>query len=698
MKRFLIFAAFLCWTAFSYAQVKVACIGDSVTYGYGLGDDRDSQSYPAQLQSLMGQGFDVRNFGHNGATLLRHGHRPYNTLPEYTAALEYAPDIAVIHLGLNDTDPRNWPNFSDEFIPDYRALIDDLRRVNPSVKIWICRLSPIFHGHPRFLSGTRDWHARIQEIIPVIAETAGTGLIDLHTPLFVRPDLFADNLHPSAEGYGIIAKTVYGAVTGDFGGLKLSCMYADNMVLQRGKPLVISGSADAGQQVEVTLAPEQAAPAKKSRKLQKPAPLAQASAVAASDGKWSVTLPATEAGGPYVLSIGDSTFHNVWLGEVWVCNGQSNMAFKLRSCFTAKEDIEAAASRSDIHLFKMTQRCFTDNVAWSQEDLDAVNRLDYFKTNGWETADAGHAADFSAIGYHFGRVLADSLGCHVGLIDCAVGGSTAESWCDGEVLRWDFPQILYNWNTGDLGQQWARERSAKNMEKSPNKLQRHPYQPCYLFDSAIRKIDRYQVKGLIWYQGESNAHNMEAHERLFDCAVRSWRQWWGEELPVEMIQLSGIASRPSWSHFRDSQRRLAETVPGVAMTVCSDLGNPTDVHPREKRTVGVRAASSALHYFYGMDVIPSGPVYRSMSREGNALRLNFDFADGLVAGKGFEIAGRDGLYHEAEAKVEGCTVVVRSDEVAEPCSVRFAWTSYPVDAVLLNSTGMPASTFRDTLK
>ena len=698
--RRLICSALLFIAAFSLssAQVKVACIGDSVTYGYGLDEDRDSLSYPAQLQKLMGQEYDVRNFGHNGATLLRNGHRPYNSLPEYTAALEFVPDLAVIHLGLNDTDPRNWPNYSDEFIPDYRALIDDLRKVNPSVKIWICRMTPIFHGHRRYLSGTRDWHARIQEVIPVIAETAETGLIDLFTPLFVRPDLFADNLHPSAEGYGIIAETVYGALTGDYGGLQLSCMYSDDMVLQREKPLTLSGTADAGQAVEVTLIPEVKTPAKgKARKAPKPAPVAEAKAEAAADGKWSVTLPAMEAGGPYVLTIGDREFHNVWVGEVWVCNGQSNMAFMLRQCLTAEEDIAASKERSDIHLFKMTQRCFTDNVAWSEEDLAALNRLELFKTSGWETAAAGNSADFSAIGYHFGKVLADSLGCHVGLIDCAVGGSTTESWCDAEVLRWDFPQVLYNWMTGDFGQEWARGRAAKNIEKSTNKLQRHPYQPCYLFDSAIRKMDRYPVKGLVWYQGESNAHNIETHEIFFRLAVKSWRQWWGEELPVEMIQLSGI-NRPSWPYFRDSQRRLAETMPGVEMTVCSDLGHPTDVHPKEKRTVGVRAAASALHYFYDMDVVPSGPVYKSMVREGDALRLSFDWADGMVAGKGFEIAGHDGLYHEAVATVDGCTVLVRSDKVPEPCAVRYGWKPDPVDAVLRNAAGIPASTFKAEIK
>lgn len=123
--------------------------------------------------------------------------------------MQFAGDLVVIHLGLNDTDPRDWPNFRDDFIPDYLALIDSFRMVNPKCKIWICRMSPISHRHLRFKSGTRDWYEQIQRTIGKVAEDAHVGLIDLQEELYCRPDLLPDALHPTAEGATILARTVF---------------------------------------------------------------------------------------------------------------------------------------------------------------------------------------------------------------------------------------------------------------------------------------------------------------------------------------------------------------------------------------------------------------------------------------------------------------------------------------------------------
>lgn len=667
----------------SYAQVpvKVACVGDSVTYGYGIGD-RDNDSYPAQLQALLGGGFEVRNFGHNGATLLNHGHRPYTTLPEYGESLEYKADLVVIHLGLNDTDPRNWPNYSEEFIPDYKSLIDDYRKANPSARIWICLMTPIMHGHHRFQSGTRDWHAQEQKAIRQIAATSDVGLIDLYGPLFTRPDLFADNLHPDAEGAGIIAKTVYGAITGDFGGLAVSEMYSDHMVLQRERPICIHGTANAGEKIKVTLA---------GSKLK---------TEAGPDGTWEVQLPAMPAGGPYELRIGTKEktleFKDIWIGEVWLCAGQSNMEFKLSQCSTATEDIAGADAQERLHLFNFKENWLTSNQAWPASALDSVNRLQYLTPEGWERSSSAGAASFSAVGYHFGRMLADSLGCHVGLVSCAVGGSTTESWVDPEILRWEYPQVLYNWAKSDFGQEWARGRALKNIELSDNPLQRHPYQPGYLFDAAIRQLDGWGIKGILWYQGESNAHNMETHADFFRLMVKGFRRYFGEGTAIQMVQLSGIGNRPSWPWFRDSQRRLAEEIDGVGLTVCSDLGHPTDVHPKDKRPVGERSAACVLNEVYSRkDIIPAGPVYKGFRREGRHLFLSFDNAYGLSASKGFEIAGEDGIYHQASVKVHDGQIVIWSDGVSVPCAVRYAWQPNPTEADLTNGSGIPASTFRD---
>ena len=149
----------VCATAFAtYGKdtVKVACIGNSITYGT-LVEDRETMSYPAQLGRMLGDGYEIGNFGRPGATLLKKGHNPYMKSPEWRDALAFKPDIAIVHLGVNDTDPRNWPYHGDEFVTDYVSLIDSLRAVNPDVRIIIARLTPLSAKHYRFKSGTRAW-------------------------------------------------------------------------------------------------------------------------------------------------------------------------------------------------------------------------------------------------------------------------------------------------------------------------------------------------------------------------------------------------------------------------------------------------------------------------------------------------------------------------------------------------------------
>ena len=157
-------------SAKSKGPIRVACIGNSITYGYGLAD-REHEAYPVLLQQKLGAKYQVENFGKSGATLLARGHRPYFQQEEYKKALAFRPDIAVIHLGVNDTDPRNWPNYQDEFIPDYHHLIDTLRAVNPQVRILIARTTPIGVEHPRFESGTRDWQLQIQQMLSLSTST-----------------------------------------------------------------------------------------------------------------------------------------------------------------------------------------------------------------------------------------------------------------------------------------------------------------------------------------------------------------------------------------------------------------------------------------------------------------------------------------------------------------------------------------------
>lgn len=681
---FLLLTLLLCLPLSGRQRLKVACVGNSVTYGMGL-PNREKESYPTRLQEMLGPDYEVRNFGHSGSTLLNRGHRPYVKVPEYRQALDFKADIVVIHLGLNDTDPRNWPQHRDDFVADYHALIDSFRTANPHARVWICLMTPIFHDHRRFDSGTREWHALIQDHICLVAEGAGTGLIDLYTPLHRRPDLFPDALHPNAEGAEILAHTVYGALTGNYGGLQLPVTYGDGMVLQRNQPLTINGTANAGERVKVKFL---------GRKL---------TATAGSNGSWSVSLPPQPAGGPYEMHIEAGnrhvTFKDVWLGEVWLCSGQSNMEMRLRQIATAAEDIAAADKATRLHLYNMPSIEPTYAKEWAAERLDSVNRLLYVMPGRWERSSAATAGNFSAIAYNFGRQLADSLGCHVGLISNAVGGSCTENWIDRAMLERELPAILRNWKENDHIMDWARDRAKLNIKQAANPRQRHPYEPAYLFESAILPLKDYAIGGVLWYQGESNAHNIELHERLFNMLQRSWRAYWQRpDLPFYFVQLSSIATRPSWPHFRDSQRRLAETLPHTWMAVSSDLGDSLDIHPRHKREVSDRLVRSALAHTYGYRLCSSGPEYAGTVREGKTLRLTFRHADGLQAAggakelTGFEVAGSDGLFHAATARIEGETIVVKNPEVSVPCAVRYGWQPF-TRANLVNRYGLPASTF-----
>ena len=684
MKRFLFACIALSLIAISlHAQkIKVACVGNSVTYGYGL-DRPEVNAYPAQLQRLLGDEFEVGNFGKSGATLLNKGHRPYMQQEEFKKAIAFAGDRVIIHLGLNDTDPRNWPNYRDEFVSDYLSLIDSFRLVNPKCKIAICRMTPISNRHQRFESGTRDWYWQIQKSIEEIAEIANVSLIDLQEGLYNRPDLLPDALHPNIEGAGIIASKVYCALTGDYGGLQLSQLYSDNMVLQREEEIVLSGIANAGDVVTVTIGRQ------------------KKKAITSSNGKWSVVLDPLQTGNPYTLTISTSkkkyVFNNVLAGEVWLCSGQSNMAFMVKEGAEKREQLAKASSKPQIRFFDMKPRWLTNSEEWDVSVLDSLNRLQYYKETKWQECNEQTAANVSAIAYEFGMMLSDSLHVPVGLIINAIGGSACESWIDRKTLEFSYPDILYSWKENDRIQPWVRERASLNVKQSSNKLQRHPYEPCYLFEAGIAPLAKYPVKGVIWYQGESNAHNIEVHEILFPLLVESWRKNWNKELPFYYVQLSSL-NRPSWTWFRDSQRRMLKDIRCVGMAVSSDCGDSTNVHPTRKKEVGDRLARLALHDTYGKTLTPSGPLFRSVEFTNGAAFVTFDFNEGMHSSDGeslktFEIAEHEGVFFAAMAEVVDGRIKVWSKEVKNPRFVRYGWQPF-TRANLVNKEGLPASTFR----
>ncbi len=677
ISTFLAAALFCAGVFVANAVTRVACVGNSITYGMKI-PDREKSCYPAQLQRMLGSDYEVGNFGHSGATLLNRGHNPYMKLPEFRQALEFKPDIVLIHLGVNDTDPRDWPDFNDGFVRDYLALIDSFKVVNPAARVILANISPVNATHKRFKSGTREWRHQVRDAVERVALASGAELIDFETPLNDRRHLLPDGLHPDAEGASRLALTAYSAITGNYWGLSMAPVYQSGMVLQRDRPLRIGGTANAGERVTLTLGGE------------------SYSAVTDNRGRWEVVTLPLVAGPSYemVVTAGDKTlrFTDILAGEVWLASGQSNMEFTLGQSTGGKEET-ARANDSNLRFYDAKRAFHIDSHWYTDSIMDCINHLDFFKPAKWQGVTPANAGNLSAVAYYFAKQLRDSLDVPVGIICNAVGGAPTESWIGISALEEEIPEILIDWTNNDYVQKWVQGR-AKDKE-----CVRHPYDPSYLFSAGIVPLDSYPIEGVIWYQGESNAHNIEVHERLFPLLVSNWREYFRDaSMPFYFVQLSGL-NRPSWPQFRDSQRRMARRIPGVAMAVSSDYGDSLDVHPKNKRPVGERLGLLALRDTYGRDIVASGP--EPVKAENRGLSIAVTFANGAgmrpAAGDeliGFEVAEIDGLYYPATARVENDSVLlVSSGKVAKPRYVRYAWQPF-TRANLVNAEGLPASTFR----
>lgn len=686
--RVLLLWGCLLFTFFAAAQpIKVACVGNSVTFGYGL-KNPSIAAYPVILQSLLTKKYQVQNFGLSGATLLKKGHRPYFRSKEFTQAIAFSPDIVIIHLGLNDTDPRNWPNYKTDFEPDYSWLISQFREKNPKVKVYICRLTPIFDGHPRFKSSTRDWYTQIQQLIPGIALANNTGLIDLHTPLSSRPDLFADDLHPNEEGAEIIAKTIYSALTGDYGNLKLASIFSDHMIIQRNKPIVIYGTANRDDQITVSFGQE--------KRLVKP-----------KQGYWKAVFAARAAGGPYSLRISTTAqtinIQDILIGDVWLCSGQSNMVFPVNASAGAASALNDLKANTPLRILNFKPIADTNDQSWNEATLRKVNQLAYF--NGqWERAGKQNLADFSAVAYYFGEEVQQKTHVPIGLIQLAVGGSTVESWINRSTMEHDeqLVDVLSNWRKSDFVQEWVRGRADVNLKNAENPKQRHPYEPTYNYEAGIVKLTDFPIRGVIWYQGESNAQNPEQYAHAFPTLVKSWRSKWGYDFPFYYVQLSGI-NRPDWPAFREMQFSIQTQIPHSGMAVSYDLGDSTNVHPVRKKQIGKRLALLALNKTYGNpEIISSGPIPISVRKEKGRFIVRFQNARNLhtrngEAVKGFELINQKGMRFDAKGRVSGTHVELAIPAKQHFKKILYAWQAFS-DANLLNEANLPASTFSLTLK
>ena len=478
--------------------------------------------------------------------------------------------------------------------------------------------------------------------------------------------------------------------------LKVPAIIGSNMVVQQGVPVPVWGWAAAGEQVTVRFRDQ------------------SKQATAGADGKWMVKLDPLQPGEPAEMTImgkGTSpvTLRNVLVGEVWLCSGQSNMEWRLRQS-QYPEKFSAEAKYPSI-------RFFTVKKANKDEPVTDVE-------GQWVECTPEAALDFSAVGYHFGRELHQTLGVPVGLINSSWGGTPVEAWTAKRYVETDPEQkkLLEEYPNRVAEAQRRREQFTEAMAahreavakaqaegKPAPQAPRPPGNvgpgPTQLHNGMIAPLVPFAIKGAIWYQGESNAGNAMGYRRQFPAMIRNWREDWGYEFPFLFVQLANFMKRSDqpeesqWAELREAQLMTLSALPKTGMAVIIDIGEADDIHPRNKQDVGHRLAVSAQKVAYGRDAVHSGPIYDSMKVEGDKVRLTFKHTgSGLVAKdgetvNGFAVAGEDRKFVWADAKIDGNSIVVSSKDVSKPVAVRYAWADNP-EANLYNTEGLPASPFR----
>ncbi len=477
------------------------------------------------------------------------------------------------------------------------------------------------------------------------------------------------------------------------GELKLPSILGDNMVLQREANVPIWGWADAGQKVTVSLDGQ------------------VASTVTGANGKWLLHLKDLRMGGPYEMTVQAGTtlvVRNILVGDVWLCSGQSNMQANMG--WLAPRQDRLTADHPEIRLFLTP-------IWLSPEPLEDVQ-------GEWLVCSPKSVGAFSAVGYYFGRKIQQTLAIPVGLICSASGGSTAQTWMSAEAfagknlpgapdgppqeyrkgfyqkLR-EFREALDAWEAG-AAVPGVDLKSLPPKPKSP--LMGLGYPAVGSFNAMIAPLQSFAIRGVIWYQGEANTDSPDQYARILEALIEDWRQFFGNpELPFLQVQLAAFIPdnvRPgNWAALREQQNLVARKVRNVGMAVALDVGDPKDIHPRNKKPVGERLALLALRQVYGKDLVSSGPVYEPMTVEGSSIRLSFREAGaGLMPREGdflqgFQVAGADRVFVQADALIDGRQIRVSARGVDHPVAVRYAWSDCP-ECNLVNKEGLPAGPFR----
>lgn len=488
-----------------------------------------------------------------------------------------------------------------------------------------------------------------------------------------------------------------------FAGVQPAPYFSDNAVLQQHARVPVWGTANPGEKITVSVQKQ------------------NVSASADKSGRWLATLNDLSPGGPFEMTISGGntvTLRNILVGEVWFCAGQSNMVLPLSATLDGPEEA-ARADYPQIRLFN-EMKAGTENAGWPERDEHAQ----------WQTCSPESAAAFSATAYYFGRDLYKARKVPVGLVHASVGGSKIDAWSDlGELQKEPLAKpILDRWakDTANYDkliaayrvsyEKWSTSAAAARAEGSPIPKEPrriygpgHVYEPGGLYKKFVVPFMPYAIRGVVWYQGESNAYTAALYARLFPSMITSWRKAWGEgDFPFLYVQLprydSNSAPHPyydkvQWPELREAQLKTL-SLPHAAMAVTIDIeDDPHNIHPKRKQEIGERLALAARGAVYGESLAWSGPIFKGMTIDGAVATISFQHAESGLKTKdgappvGFAIAGEDGIFVPADAEITGNNVKLRSDKVPKPVAVRYAWDGAP-DVNLYNKDGLPASPFR----
>jgi sialate O-acetylesterase len=441
--------------------------------------------------------------------------------------------------------------------------------------------------------------------------------------------------------------------------ITLPAIIGDNMVLQQKHNVPLWGWSTPNKMVTIT-------PGWNNQKI---------SSIAGSTGKWMILLQTPAAGGPFTIKINDTVLSNILVGEVWLCSGQSNMQWPVSMIKDAEKEINEATYPSI--------RFFTVARQFSEEPKKNCY-------GHWLECSPSSIETFSAVAYFYGRELYRELKVPIGLINASWSGTPAEAWTRNEILKSDNDLKVY-----------LQRYEEKILKSEPGICPMDRFAPSGLYNGMIAPLIPFSIHGAIWYQGEANVNEPELYEILFPAMIQNWRLDWGEtDFPFYYVQIAPYDYEIplSGAALRDSQRKTLSLV-NTGMAVTMDIGNPKDIHPKNKQEVGRRLASLALAKDYGKSgLIWSGPIFNSMNIENDKIRIDFlHTSNGLIARDGdlknFEIAGKDEIFIPANAMIQGNSVLVSVPGIKAPLAVRYAFHNTD-EASLLNSDSLPASSFR----